>query len=109
MPLSIVRQGLSAVPGIDLTQSWFNNIEIMPAGVDKGRGVRDMAAALGLSMDQVMALGDQDNDIPMFKAAGFGVAMGNAAPELLAAADFVTLSNNEAGFAKAVEKFILAK
>ena len=65
MPLSIVRQGLSALPGIDLTQSWFNNIEIMPAGVDKGRGVRDMAASLGLSMDQVMALGDQDNDIPM--------------------------------------------
>lgn len=107
VPLSIVRQGLSAVPGIDLTQSWFNNIEIMPAGVDKGRGVRDMAASLGLSMDQVMALGDQDNDIPMLKAAGFGVAMGNGSDETKSAARFVTDSYAEEGFAKALETYAL--
>ena len=107
VPLPIVRQGLAAVPGVDLTQSWFNNIEIMPTGVDKGRGVLDMAQSLGLSMDQVMTLGDQDNDIPMLKAAGFGVAMGNASEETKRAARFVTASYAEEGFAKALETYAL--
>ena len=107
VPLSIIRQELAAVPGIELTQSWFNNIEIMPEGVDKGRGVRDMAEAMGLSMDQVMALGDQDNDIPMLKAAGFGVAMGNGSEETKTAARFVTASYAEEGFAKALETYAL--
>lgn len=107
VPLSVVREGLAAVPGIDLTQSWFNNIEIMPKGVDKGRGVLDMARSLGLSMDQVMTLGDQGNDIPMLKTAGFGVAMGNASEETKRAARFVTASYAEEGFAKALETYAL--
>ncbi|MBR4538766.1 MAG: HAD family phosphatase [Clostridia bacterium] len=107
MPLPPIRQALSAVPGIDLTQSWYNNIEIMPAGVDKGQGVRDMARAMGLSMDQVMTLGDQSNDIPMLKAAGWGVAMGNASEETKSAARFVTASYAEEGFAKALETYAL--
>ena len=107
MPLPPIRQALSAVAGIDLTQSWYNNIEIMPAGVDKGQGVRDMARAMGLSMDQVMTLGDQSNDIPMLKAAGWGVAMGNASEETKSAARFVTASYAEEGFAKALETYAL--
>lgn len=107
VPLPVVREALSAVKGIDLTQSWVDNIEIMPAGIDKGRGVRDMAEAMGLSMDQVMALGDQDNDIPMLKAAGWGVAMGNASEETKRAARFVTASCAEEGFAKALETYAL--
>ena len=105
MPLPPIRQALSAIPGIDLTQSWYNNIEIMPAGVDKGQGVRDMAQAMGLSMDQVMTLGDQSNDIPMLKAAGWGVAMGNASEETKSAARYVTASYAEEGFAKALETY----
>ncbi|MBQ6959460.1 MAG: HAD family phosphatase [Clostridia bacterium] len=107
VPLPIVRKELASVPGIDLTQSWFNNIEIMPAGIDKGQGVRDLAASLGLSMDQVMTLGDQDNDIPILKAAGRGIAMGNASEETKAAARFVTASYAEEGFAKALETYAL--
>lgn len=107
VPLPVVREALSAVKGIDLTQSWVDNIEIMPAGIDKGRGVRDMAEAMGLSMDQVMALGDQDNDIPMLKAAGWGVAMGNASEETKRAARFVTASCAEEGFALALETYAL--
>ena len=107
MPLPPIRQALSAVPGIDLTQSGYNNIEIMPAGVDKGQGVRDLAAVMGISMNEVIALGDQSNDIPMLKAAGWGVAMGNASEETKSAARFVTASYAEEGFAKALETYAL--
>lgn len=107
VPLPPLRETLSGIPGIDLTQSWYNNIEIMPTGVDKGLGVRDMAQALRLSMDQVMTLGDQSNDIPMLKAAGWGVAMGNASEEAKSAARRITASNAEEGFALALETYAL--
>lgn len=107
VPLPPVRQALAKIPGIDLTQSWYNNIEIMPEGVDKGQGVRDLAQSLGITMDQVMTLGDQDNDIPMLKAAGWGIAMGNASEETKKAARFVTASYAEEGFAKALETYVL--
>ncbi len=107
VPLPPVRQALAQIPGIDLTQSWYNNIEIMPEGVDKGRGVRDLAQSLGITMDQVMTLGDQDNDIPMLKAAGWGIAMGNASEETKKAARFVTASYAEEGFARALETYAL--
>ena len=107
VPLPPLRQTLARIPGIDLTQSWYNNIEIMPSGVDKGVGVCDMARSLGLSMDQVMTLGDQSNDIPMLKAAGFGIAMGNASEETKQAARAVTASNADEGFALALETYAL--
>ena len=54
-----------------------------------------------------MAFGDAENDIPMLRAAGVGVAMGNADPAVKAAADMVTLSNNEDGIAAALEKLLV--
>ena len=107
VPLPPLRQTLARIPGIDLTQSWYNNIEIMPSGVDKGVGVCDMARSLGLSMDQVMTLGDQSNDIPMLKAAGCGIAMGNASEETKQAARWITASNADEGFALALETYAL--
>ena len=55
-----------------------------------------------------MAFGDGTNDTCMIKAAGLGVAMSNAEKEVLAAADYITLSNNEAGVAAAIERFVLS-
>ena len=54
-----------------------------------------------------MALGDGTNDLDMIEQAGVGVSMANGDPALLAAADYVTGTNNEAGFAQAIEKFVL--
>ena len=83
------------------------NIEINARTATKGQCLMSLCALLGVDAKNAMALGDGTNDLDMLQKAGVGVAMGNAAPELLAAADFVTLSNNEAGFAKAVERFIV--
>ena len=107
VPLEPVRAALQAVPGISLTRSGVHNMEVMPFGVDNGSGIRDFAALLHLSMDQVMALGDEENDIPMLKAAGYGVAMGNGSDAAKAAARFVTDTHDQCGFAKAIEKYAL--
>lgn len=80
-------------------------IECVPRGVDKGVGLKFVADSYGIPMSQVMAFGDSYNDIAMIKAAGLGVAMGNAKPKVKEIADYVTDTNNDDGVAKAINKF----
>jgi Cof subfamily protein (haloacid dehalogenase superfamily) len=87
----------------DFTSSEYNNIEIMPRGANKADALRFMAERMGVPMEQVMAIGDNYNDIEMIKAAGRGIAMANAVDKLKETADEVTLSNDEDGVALAIE------
>lgn len=82
-------------------------LEILDRRVDKGEGLKKLTEYLGLAREQVMALGDQQNDLAMIRYAGLGVAMGNALDEVKAAADHVTASNRESGVALAIERFVL--
>ena len=93
--------------GIVLVSSLGYNIEINAAGVNKGTALVELGSMLGIRREEIMACGDGDNDIEMVKEAGFGVAMGNAEEEVKAAADYITLSNEEEGAAKAIERFAL--
>jgi Cof subfamily protein (haloacid dehalogenase superfamily) len=102
-----LRKKLSLVPGVDVTSSWFTNIEIMPKGIHKGFAVRRLAARLDVSMDQVLAFGDNDNDAPMLAQVGYGVAMGNAADAARSAARYTTDTSQRNGVAKGLERFIL--
>lgn len=81
-------------------------LEVIPRVINKGQGIRDICRTLGISEAAVIAFGDAENDIPMLRTAGVGVAMGNAAEDVKAAADMVTLSNNDDGIAVALEKLI---
>lgn len=76
-------------------------------GVDKGSGLRKLCDLLGISPARVLAIGDNDNDIPMLAAAGYAVAMGNATPGALAEADWVAPSIAEEGAAVALRKLVL--
>lgn len=107
VPLMTVRERLRGIEGIQLTQSSPNNIEVMPLGVDKGRGLRDFALSMGIPLEDTMALGDEENDIPMLAAAGLGVAMGNGSRLARAAAREVTDANDQCGFARAVRAYAL--
>jgi Cof subfamily protein (haloacid dehalogenase superfamily) len=79
-------------------------LDITARGVDKGQVVRDIAKHLGLTSDNVAVIGDMENDLPMFEAAGYSVAMANACDALLQKADQVTSrSNNDDGFADAID------
>ena len=81
-------------------------LEIIPAVINKGQGIFDVCRALGIRPEEVIAFGDAENDIPMLRAAGMGVAMGNATEAVKAAADMVTLTNNEDGIAAALEMLL---
>jgi Cof subfamily protein (haloacid dehalogenase superfamily) len=90
----------------DLTYSTNNGlIEIVPLGISKATGVEAVATPLGIGADRIVTFGDMPNDGPMLSWAGLGVAMGNAHPEALAAADEVTARNSEDGLAKVLERF----
>jgi Cof subfamily protein (haloacid dehalogenase superfamily) len=82
-------------------------IEANPLGVDKGNGLAWVADYLGVPQSQVMAVGDQDNDVPMVAWAGLGVAMGNGSLACKAAADWVAPPFEEDGAAAAIERFVL--
>jgi len=77
--------------------------EIAPAGVTKWSGVLHLARELGVSDEEICAVGDDVNDIPMICAAGLGVAMGNALPEVKAAADRIAPSHDEDGLVCVVD------
>ncbi|MQY22383.1 5-amino-6-(5-phospho-D-ribitylamino)uracil phosphatase YitU [Nocardia sp. RB20] len=90
----------------DLTYSTDNGlIELSAPGVTKASGLRLVAARLGVEHRDIVAFGDMPNDVPMLRLAGRGVAMGNAHPEALAAADETTLTNSEDGVARVLERW----
>lgn len=89
----------AAVPGLIITASHINNIEINHKDANKGNGVQLMAAHFGIPVEQTAVMGDSYNDLPMFESAGYRIAMENAAPILKETADFITLSNAEHGVA----------
>ena len=81
-------------------------LEVLPRGMHKGQALLDACRALGVDPARAAAFGDAENDIPMLREAGLGVAMGNADPRVKAAADRVTLTNDEAGIAALLEELL---
>jgi len=92
----------------DITYSTDNGlVEIVPLGISKATGVAEVAKPLGIVSDEVLAFGDMPNDLPMLRWAGHGVAMGNAHPDVLAAADEVTARNSDDGVGRVLERWWL--
>lgn len=94
------------LPDIAVTSSISSNIELNAASANKGDALLALCAALDIAPEETLAFGDGTNDISMLRAAGIGVAMGNAVPEVKAAADMLTGSNNSAGVAQAMLRLI---
>jgi Cof subfamily protein (haloacid dehalogenase superfamily) len=84
-------------------------LEFMDGAVSKGNALFEVADHLNIAIDNIMSFGDGENDISMIKTAGIGVAMENAAPNVKAVADEVTLSNNDDGVAEFLEDFFKLK
>lgn len=92
---------------IGVTRSADRLVEIVVKGVSKASALTALAAKLGITADETMAIGDAYNDLPMLKAAGKSVAMGNAFPEVKEEADYETLSCTENGLAAAIYTYVL--
>ncbi|HDQ34700.1 MAG TPA: HAD family phosphatase [Chloroflexi bacterium] len=82
-------------------------VEVVPQRVDKGAGLAWLAAHLGIPREEVLAVGDHENDLAMIQWAGVGVAMGNAVPVVQAAADWIAPPLAADGAAVALERFVL--
>lgn len=80
---------------------------LMPRGVDKGTGLSMLAAHYGIAPETILALGDNANDLPMLRAAGIGVAMGDGDAQLQRAADYVSCGYAQGGVAQAIRRFVL--
>jgi len=92
----------------DITYSTNNGLlEINPIGTSKATGVEEVARPLEIAAEDVVAFGDMPNDVPMLRWAGHGVAMGNAHPEAVAAANEVTAPNTDDGLARVLERWWL--
>lgn len=81
-------------------------LEIVSKGIDKGATLSDVLKRLNMSRDELIAFGDERNDLSMIEFAGMGVAMGNAIQELKDIANKITLSNDEDGIAAALHDLI---
>lgn len=91
---------------IFLTTAIKNWIDIIHGDISKAKGLAILAEKLGIKRDEIIAIGDNINDIPMLKFAGLGVAMGNAPDRVKKESDTVTLSNDKDGVAKFLESII---
>lgn len=104
--LNSIREGLKGIPDIDITSSSYFNIEIGPKDVTKGTALKELASVKNIPPEEIIAMGDNYNDIPMLEYAGCGVAMENAVSAVKDSADFYTKSNDDNGVAYAIEKLI---
>jgi len=90
-----------------VTQAVPEFVELFAQGSSKGEGVAWLLEQMGIAPEAQLAVGDGDNDLEMLGMEGIGVAMGNARPSVKASADFVVRSNEEAGVAEVLERFVL--
>ncbi len=96
-------------PALCVTSSFGFNAEINSAAATKGSALVRLCRHLGFGPEKAMAFGDGTNDVGMLRAAGIGVAMGNAVPEAKDAADYVTLNNASGGVRHAIDHLIFGK
>jgi hydroxymethylpyrimidine pyrophosphatase-like HAD family hydrolase len=96
-----MRQELGAQATAVRSQSYY--LDVTPPGCDKGTFVQAIAKRQGISTDAVATIGDMQNDLAMFKNSGLSIAMGNATDDVKNLATHVTASNENEGFAEAVD------
>jgi Cof subfamily protein (haloacid dehalogenase superfamily) len=106
----IEREGRTLLAGVaSVARSQLYYLDVTHPLANKGHALLSLAKYLAVPPEEIATIGDGSNDVAMFAQSGLGVAMGNASDEVKARADFVTDSNQEDGFAKAVELFFISR
>ncbi|GLB60656.1 Cof-type HAD-IIB family hydrolase [Cytobacillus sp. NCCP-133] len=103
----MIHQELHSQGNLEITNSSLTNIEVNALGINKAKGIQQVTDILGISMENVMAIGDSLNDIAMIEESGWGIAMGNAQDIVKETANAVTATNDENGVANAIRKWAL--
>lgn len=106
--LQLLRKELSLINEIEFSKSSWNNMEIVKSGIDKGTALKKLCSYYNIPVESCIAVGNDENDIPMIKAAGLGVAVKNADSEVKILADYITENDNEHdAIAEVIKKFCL--
>ena len=100
-----LRAALDGQATIARSQPYY--LDITHPLANKGVALSTISTLLGVPLAEIAVIGDGANDVAMFERSGLSIAMGNASPEVQRAADFVTGSNRNEGFAMAIERFVL--
>lgn len=105
--IAVIQQHLRSIYDgrLNIYPSKATFLEVMDSRGSKSKAVRYVSESLGLSPSDIIAMGDNYNDIEMIQFAGLGVAMGNAPEDIKAKADYITDTNNNDGVRKALERF----
>jgi hypothetical protein len=103
---SQLRTLLSAIEGVYVLSSQASFIDVGNIVANKGRALKILCEKLGIPLESVLSIGDQENDLTMIQLAGIGVAMGDGEATLKQQAKFVTKSFKEDGFTHAIKTFI---
>lgn len=103
------RERLQKIDGVEVVSSTDEDLEVNAAGVDKGKGMCTLAAELGISPEEILAFGDNENDCEMLKKCGIGVAMANAINAVKEAADLIAKSNEEEGVAHMIDHLVFGE
>ncbi|ELC8441176.1 HAD family phosphatase [Clostridium perfringens] len=105
--LKKIREELIKNRSFEITQSGRYALEVNNKGVSKGRAVKALADEYNIKQDDIICIGDNENDLSMINYAGLGVAMGNSIDSLKEKADYITESNDKNGVAKVIYEFVL--
>ncbi|MCR4434698.1 MAG: Cof-type HAD-IIB family hydrolase [Clostridiales bacterium] len=105
--LSRARKKISEIDSVEIMSSFYDNFEIVNRGVNKGNALKFLSEKMNLDREEIVAIGDNENDYSMIRFAGVGIAMGNAENFIKEIADYITLDNDNNGVAAAVKKYIL--
>jgi Cof subfamily protein (haloacid dehalogenase superfamily) len=98
---------LGTEANVERSQAYY--LDVTPPDASKGSFVLEMSRRLGITPERIATIGDGGNDKAMFAVSGLSIAMANARPDVQAVAKAVTSSNDEDGFAQAVDRFVLGK
>jgi len=102
-----MRDALGNRASVVRSQAYY--LDVTPAGTSKGAFLATLARRLGVPVSEIATIGDMENDVSMFRNSGFSIAMGNASAEVKRAASAVTLTNDDEGFAHAIDRFVLPR
>jgi Cof subfamily protein (haloacid dehalogenase superfamily) len=101
-----IRTKLGNAASVIRSQRYY--LDITHRLANKGDAVEALSKLMGIPMEEIAVIGDGSNDVAMFERSGLSIAMGNADPEVQKQAQFVTASNTDDGFAKAVRNYVLS-
>ncbi|MGK0467098.1 HAD-IIB family hydrolase [Clostridium sp.] len=104
-----IKEELKKIESIQVLGAGLHGVEMTHKSVSKGSAVKYLAQRYKIKKEEIITIGDNENDIEMIEFGGLGVAMGNAIDMLKDRADYIAATNDEDGVAKVISEFILNK